>query len=189
MKLAPLPETINPWRLAKSGAEIRGSVAVSSLPRLAELVVEHKGCKEVLGVISISLTARQDEQYRVYLQGELNTTLSILCQLCLSPMQVTIDEHFSWLVVKTDEQADSALANHDPVFADEDRVNLLRLIEDEVILELPIAPSHELKEGCLTHESFVPGEDSKEQVQQTELETTRPFADLKTLIADKKKHQ
>ncbi len=196
MKLAPLPETINPWRLAKSGAEIKGSISVSSLPRLAELVVDDKSVDEdlSLGVVSIRLTARQDEQYRVYLEGKLQATPLVLCQLCLSPMRVEIAEQFSWLVVKTDEQAENALADHDPVFANEDRVNLLRLIEDEMILELPLAPSHELKEGCLTHESFEPAVaerefDSTEQTKQPVLETTRPFADLKTLIAENKKHQ
>ncbi len=190
MKLAPLPESINPWRLARSGAEITGHIAVSSLPRLAALVVEDQRHKDTwdLGVVSIVFTATQDEQFRIHLHGELNSQLSVRCQLCLSPMQITISDQFNWLVVTTEDQADQALPHHDPVFADEDRVNLLRLIEDEVLLELPIAPSHKITEGCLTHKSFNPVNDNKHDSKfnrTSATKTTRPFADLKSLFTEK----
>ncbi len=174
MKWAPLPATLNPWRLAKSGAVVNGSVAVSQLARLVELLALDAG------VVEVKLVACKDEQYRVHLEGELKTTLTVYCQLCLQPMEISIAHQFNWLVVKTEEQANNALELHEPVFADDDWVDLKKLIEDEVLLELPIAPSHHFNQGCQTHQSFA-GEVKVDKV--ADRETIKPFADLKDLLS------
>ncbi len=55
-----------------------------------------------------------------------------------------------------------------------------QLFEDEAILALPVAPSHQLDVNCLQHKSFVGEASEKGSVKQ--VETKQPFADLKSLM-------
>ncbi len=172
MKTAPLPESINPARLALSEVEITGSIKVSELPRLKLLLASDSGnlfCK---------VASSKDQQNRIMITGSINASLEMNCQLCLKPMQVELQQQFNLLVVKNDEQAAEVIENHEPLQVQHDSVLLKDLFEDEALLALPLAPSHDTKVACQKHKDF-----SVEVTGKTEVETKQPFADLKNLIA------
>ena len=171
MKTAPLPETINPSRLAISQVEITGDIKVSELDRLLGLLASDAG------VLRCNVRCDKDEQQRLMISGDISASLMMSCQLCLQPMEVELEQHFNLMVVDNDAQAGEILENHEPIEVDNDRVQVKKLFEDEAILGIPVAPSHNPEFNCLQHKSFA-GEVSS----VTPLETKQPFADLKSLM-------
>lgn len=174
MKLAPLPDSIDPWRLATSGKEISGDLAVISLKRLSDLTANDNG------MIHVDFHAVKDEQNRVFIRGKIEAELDLICQLCLNAMHQQLNMEIDWLIVHSDQQQLEELENYDPVVVEEDRFNIKDLIEDELILNLPIAPSHNLDEGCQKHGSFS-GESRNIKV---ETDTVQPFKDLKSMLSE-----
>ncbi len=171
MKTTPLPETINPSRLALSQVEISGDIKVKKLTRLSELLASDDA------VLHCKVGCDKDEQQRLMISGSINATLQMYCQLCLEPMQVELVQDFKLLVVSDDDQANEVLENYEPIEINNDRLQLKQLFEDEAILALPVAPSHDVDLDCLQHKSFAGVESSVKQV-----ESKQPFANLKSLM-------
>ncbi len=179
MKTASIPLTVHPRRIAQSGNLIEGSLMISRLPNLCEVLTRDEGCLDIV------LSAKIDEQHRVFLQGNVKGQVWLTCQLCMEPLAVDINQSFDLLIVITEEQAEQALKKYEPLLVDSDDVDVITLIEQEVMLALPIAPAHDRTKACLRHESFDPESNSDEAVEE-DAETTMPFSDLKTLLAGNK---
>ena len=96
----------------------------------------------------------------------IKTKLPVICQRCLDEMLVDLDLNFDYLI--SDSVADE-LDNNDEIDWIESNVemNYHELIEDELLLAMPIAPVH--KNAC-----------SKTNTQSGE--KPNPFAVLKNLI-------
>jgi len=172
--MAPIPESVDPWRLALSGKEIKGELAVKSLQRLCDLIADDGGA------VYVNFHAVKDEQNRVFVKGQIRVELMLNCQLCLQPMTYLLSSEIDWLIVRSEEQQLQELEHYDPVILDEDRFNIKNLIEDELILNLPIAPTHSIELGCQEHDSFA----GEEQVEESVIETTQPFKNLKNLLSE-----
>lgn len=86
-----------------------------------------------------------DGPARPALHLQVRATLPLTCQRCLGEVRVpvTIDRH---LVFASDEAAAAALdeVSEDDVLALATDFDLLALIEDELLLALPLVPRHEV---------------------------------------------
>ncbi len=117
------------------------------------------------------LSTAHDALGRALLTLSLQVSLNCLCQRCLSEMPLEFECNFNYLISDLSEQEMLSLA-----LDDEDEVDLqpisqhmdvIALIEDELIMAMPIAPTHQ--QACTS------------AVQQSG-EKPNPFAVLKTLI-------
>ncbi len=76
-------------------------------------------------------------------EGRVRVDLPVQCQRCMGDFDFTVDSTFHLGIVQTEEQAASLPTNLDPLFVVNDESRLLEVIEDELILVLPIVPMHE----------------------------------------------
>ncbi len=130
-------------RLIATGARRQGEVALSELPRLsAELL-------EATPVATYDMAFGRDEDGRQLVSGKLAVTVSMRCQRCLEPVQVTLAPQFVWECVWSETQFPNVAAGHDPYLLSEDPVPLYEMIEDELILSLPLVPGHQEHEACV----------------------------------------
>ena len=81
-------------------------------------------------------------EIRLLLQA--HTTVQMACQRCLQPLAVPLDVSSSLRFVHGEQQAE-ALDEHseEDVLALTSTLDLQRLVEDELILALPLVPRHE----------------------------------------------
>lgn len=140
MSLGPLPEHVDARRLFAQNAKIHARVALASVPRLREYLVEGEG-----GQIEVQLDFSQDEGRQRRLSGTIQASLKIRCERCLQamelPLQLTPD-----LLIASDEQerqALEALAGGEVLVCEGEQLALQALIEDELILGLPLVASHD----------------------------------------------
>ena len=191
-----LPETFSPQRLASEGTVLKGSIAVSELPRLMPLLGSAAGAQSKPDVsqepleptVRVSLNVERTESGRLRLLGELAAGLDLQCQRCLGDLRYDLNHTLSALVV-ADEAGEAALPiNVEGVVAADDRLRLLELIEDELLLALPSAPVHPLG-SCTAPQVDEDGKESESGDPSTkwaadEHETTRrPFSGLADLLS------
>ena len=173
-------EQLDLLALVQAGEEVSGVAKVSRFPRLAQETLgaqglEHEVRWRALGE-SRPVTGGPDE---VWLHLEVQAVLALGCQRCLGPVDVPIEVERSFRFVK-----DEATAEAQDDESEEDVLvlardfNLLNLIEDEVLLELPLVPKHET---CpLNVQMSAQGDD----FEQAQAQRPNPFAALAQLKKD-----
>lgn len=136
-----IPEHIDPFRFAEQGLGLDGIVQLKSMPRLLALL--HVPTGNVL----VNLNFGIDEQGITYLKGHLQTNVVLQCQRCMEPLNYEIISDFSLGIITSIDEANQLPAVYEPAMANEGSLALRDLIEDEVILNLPLIPRHE-PEDC-----------------------------------------
>lgn len=132
-----LPVQIDPIRLAQQGRTFAGRIPVSRLVRLSGLVASDQG------EIEVSLDFHKDTRGRHCLKGSVRGTLQLECQRCMKAMKLPIDSRFELILVESDAEADCQ-GEADEVFIVESTPLLLTdIIEDELMLSLPLVASHD----------------------------------------------
>lgn len=136
-----IPEHIDPFRYAEQSLTLSGTVKLSEMKRLSENL--NPDSEDVEAVLQFGV----DEQKVTYLKGHLKTKLSLQCQRCMEPFIYEIISDFLLGIVSTLEEANALPEHYEPALAKEGELALRELIEDELILNLPIIPRHE-PEDC-----------------------------------------
>lgn len=140
--------TIDSLEFARGGREMSGRVALLELGRLADVLADQAGelLWSVRGeVVSDAVGARQ-----AYLLIQASGQVSLLCQRCLMALSFPLAIESRLLLVPPgqpwpeDASDEMLMDGPDPIEALAEQP-LLDLIEDEVLLALPLAPRHA---GC-----------------------------------------
>jgi len=132
--------TVDSVQFARTNGELRTSAPIADLKRLAHVVLE--GEEELV----IWLEGFQDNDSRPCLRLRVNGTIRLACQRCLEPLSIELasDRHFL-LVEREDQMMDLADENDniESLMAEEE-FDVMVLVEDEILLHVPIAPTHDL---------------------------------------------
>lgn len=137
MSAGSLPLHIEPFKWADRGAEVDTSVPLKSFTRLLD------GALSDQGVVTVRCDFARDAQGVAWLTGEATTSVSLTCQRCLEAVQVDLDAEFRLALVADDAAADALPEDEDFLVVGEDSLVLQDVVEDELILALPLAPTHD----------------------------------------------
>lgn len=132
--------TISSLEFAQESNEIRGRILAHDLGRLGDVLYSPEG--ELDYLLQGSINVRGDAVIRMQVQG----TLQLVCQRCLGLISYPINTTVQFLIVPNESMLpapDEDLDDMDYLVADT-RLNVLALVEDEILLELPMAPLHEV---------------------------------------------
>jgi uncharacterized protein len=117
---------------------------------------------------------------QVWLHLTAEAVFPMICQRCLGPadLKVAIDRSFRFVATEAQAEAEDELADED-VLVLERSFDLLRLIEDEFLMALPVIPRHEI---CPTPVQLVAQDPAFEEVSSKQ---ANPFAVLAKLQTGK----
>lgn len=164
---------LDPWKAANQRLELEESIMPDALlPRWLEEVEES-------GPVAVSLQFGWDEQKRIRVRGQVEVTARVPCQRCLESMAIDLTAAIDAAVVTSEEAASQLPAEIDPWLCEQERINLFRMLEDELLLALPMMAVHELA-GCTGRSSFSSSAPEQENPEQSEKQ--RPFAQLADLM-------
>ncbi|HZF24900.1 MAG TPA: YceD family protein [Steroidobacteraceae bacterium] len=104
-------------------------------------------------------------------EGHVSATLTLTCQRCLGEMTLPIDTDSRLAFVAS--AGAEAPASREPVIAPDGQVSLATLIEEELLLALPLAPMHGETDDCRASP-----ESHESEPRQ------KPFAGLRELMKD-----
>ncbi|WP_299945261.1 YceD family protein [uncultured Microbulbifer sp.] len=164
-----LPKCVDARKLVQREQCLDGILPLASLERLSSAV------ESVDGAISAELRFRRDLQGHLTVRGKVTGTVELLCQRCLYPVREQFEAPFCWGIVWSEAQGKSLPKDLDPVIQGGDALNLHQILEDEILLNLPIVAYHQ--EECVSKRRFHFGESGVEGGGQQE----NPFKVLERL--------
>jgi uncharacterized protein len=129
---------IDALEFARALQELRGSLPVVSLRRLEDVLFDGEGSLEY------AVRGSRDDRNRPQLELQITGGLHLQCQRCLGMLEYDVAERNTLLVVQ--RGADPEEDIDDPDAADTieatPELDVAALIEEEVLLSLPLAPRH-----------------------------------------------
>jgi uncharacterized protein len=135
-----LPATVDAIRLADTGTRLAGEIPLKAMPRL------RSQCSDDQGKASVDLLfERSADQALRRIRGHISARVRVACQRCLEPMTLMLEAEPSLLIVKAEERQELLAQDTELVVAGK-AVSLSELVEDELLLAMPMIPMHELSE-------------------------------------------
>lgn len=168
-----IPEFLDFVQKADHGAVIKGVWPLNRMSRFAAML-HHDG-----GVVEVDLQFGRHGKLRT-LSGALSADLAVTCQRCLQAMQYPLQTRLSLALIKDDAQAESLPDEFEPLLLEAEDVNLPEVIEDELLLALPLVLVHE--HDCsdfLQQQALRQKQDAAKAAEQKA--KNNPFAVLKDL--------
>lgn len=134
MEKARLPKTIWPERLAKARREISGYVALAELTRLSDLLAHNQGD------VFAKMTFGFDREKFVVVDIVVEGTLPLVCQQTLKTFDFPVRVEVSVSPVADEQIANILPAHLEPFITEEEEYSPLLMIEDELLLVMPLVP-------------------------------------------------
>ncbi len=139
------PEKLDVAAFAEAQAELRGEYAIASLERLASSTLAATDAKPVSWVVRGECRNIPGAAVQPWLHLEAHAGVALECQRCLSPVQTDLHAQRSVLFVPGEALAEELDAEcDDDVLALTRSLNLRELLEDELLLTLPLVPRHDV---------------------------------------------
>ena len=142
-----LPNYIDPRKLALQGILLEGAVNVGDLTRLGSSV------SAIRGPLKASMQFELDESRAKVARGNIVVEVEVVCQLCLDPLVVNLQAEFAVQVIWSEDHLNRVASNYEPWLVVDKMANLSELLEDEILLALPLVNYHNV--GECTGDTFV----------------------------------
>jgi uncharacterized protein len=129
---------IDPLRFAKTGETLVGAVDLASLPRLQDRLAKAEGQARY------RLTGQGSETRKPSLHLQVEAELHLVCQRCLEPYPFRLEMDATLLLARNEAEL-AAWEEADPLcegLVAEAQLDVLALVEDEILLGLPMVPKH-----------------------------------------------
>lgn len=167
-----LPKDIDPFRLAQNGLRLEGTLPVSTMKRLGGSLSDTEG------EVTIKMNFDVDETGLPYMYGKFSSKLSMICERCMTPMSVDVDVECYLAILKNERKVEGLAELYDPwIVESNDPILLSSVVEDELILGLPLVPRHE--HACLPKEAWYRGDDIEESEKEKKVSPFEVLASLK----------
>lgn len=131
---AGIPLHANAAKAIAARQRFAGRLPLAQLPRLSAQLADPAGSLEV------DLEAAKDAAGAAWLKGTLRGELSLTCQRGLHPFVWTLDLQTALRLVTSEAEEARVLKDCEPYLVRDDRLPLRELVEEEVLLALPMMP-------------------------------------------------
>lgn len=168
----PIPPHVDPRKLADRGISFNGSLPLSQFTRVCELLTHNTGD------VQVNVSFSRDQQKAVIMQLDLNTEVGMVCQRCLEEAALPCQGSFSYAVIWPGTDDSQLPKGYDVLEVGEEPLDLHALVEDELLLTLPIVPMHPIDE-CRP-----PVELEQPELAEDEVKRSNPFSILAQLKRD-----
>ncbi len=168
----PIPPHVDPRKLADRGATLEGELPLADLPRLCDPLADN------VGFVRAKFVFERDERRSPVMHSTIDVEVKMVCQRCLELVALPIHSECSYAVVKEGGNTQSVPQGYDVLELGEDPLDLPALIEEELLLALPIVPLHD-PEDCQQPAGLEEPEPSEDEVSRS-----NPFSVLAQLKRD-----
>jgi uncharacterized protein len=142
------PDWVDPWKAADGRRTYAGTMPLKRLERLTPLLVSNRGVLSGSGSGSamdwpdarFSATFGHDAQGMVVIDLQVEAQLPLMCQRSLEPYFEPVQRHSVLAVIGSAAEQELVPEHYEPVLAEQGRLALQDLVEDELLLALPAVP-------------------------------------------------
>ncbi len=140
MILDSLPKYADPGRLADQLTALEGEIDVATLGRLQDMAPGSKGKARA------RLAFRRDEMKRVVMSGSAEAPLLLVCQRCGLSFATDVETEWRIVLARSLEDERNLAEQGQDAWYHTAELDIGEIIEEELILALPMAPRH--REDC-----------------------------------------
>jgi uncharacterized protein len=166
-----LPESVDAWRMVSARRSFEGTLPVAGMSRLCEVLANADG------LVQFALDFGRDSFGTNYVDVRAESSLALICQRTLEPFVLPVSVSTRLGLIKLERDEAGLPPDCEPLLVAEDgRLNPADMIEDELLLALPLVPVN--PDSSLPDE--VTGHDPEED-PVGEGRSENPFAVLREL--------
>jgi uncharacterized protein len=158
--------------LAARGESLAGQIDATRRARLADRLAP----TTLAAPIAWTIVGGHDPGGRPLLSVTIEGSLPLVCQRCLQPFDLHVAQQTQLLLARAEAELEPLDAGEAEVILAAEPLDALTLIEDEILLSLPFAPTHAAGQ-CASTVGTVPARATDEAAPST----TSPFARLAAL--------
>lgn len=167
-----LPANIDPVRLADQGVRLAGTIPLRRMKRLLTY------CRSDEGLVSVDLVFGHDSERHIRtINGLVTTRITTTCERCLEEMMLDLLGSVELLVYTAGQEI---LEDQENILIASESVSLDELVENELILAIPMMPAHQADKCAAKYVVAEPDPDHSAPVQGDGNESL-PFAALAKL--------
>ncbi|MBT8147827.1 MAG: DUF177 domain-containing protein, partial [Gammaproteobacteria bacterium] len=137
MSDTPLPVYVDARKVFVSDASIKGTIDVDKLERVAASTADKQG--QVVAEFNFAI----DRAGRRRIRGNAHTLLMLTCQRCLEPVATELNEDIDLVLVEDEEKAQQLDKEFEPWVCEDHRIFLAALLDEQLLLGMPIVSVHE----------------------------------------------
>jgi DUF177 domain-containing protein len=123
-------------------AVLSGEFELGKLPRFSSLLCDAEGS------VRATLGFGQRREGWLTLELQYEAAVRLLCQRCLEPMSHPMVGRVALVVLDSDSAEPQLPEGFEPVELEGGRLSPAQLIEDELIVSLPLVPRHARADDC-----------------------------------------
>lgn len=169
------PDILDPWKAADGRRMFRGTMPLKRMGRLVPLLASAEG------EARFSARFSYDRQKNLLVNMSVDAELSLICQLSLQPYNEHVRRSSVLMVIRELTEQEMVADDYEPVLVETGRLALVDLVEDELLLGVPMVPRNpavaELE--LATDAGVTSASEYKEEPLQ------QPFAGLAELLKGK----
>ncbi len=164
-----LPAFVEPHKLCDTQQEIQGQIELAKLPGLCSYL------QSDAGDVFIRLQFQRNYTSYPLVTGQISTNdLPMICQRCLNLAAFQLQVEVNLAIVSLDQQLDELPVKQDFWILNEERIELVELIDHELMLNLPIIAYHP---NCKVQTDYGNNTAMKSEIQ------INPFSALRQLLS------
>lgn len=141
-----LPSHVSLRKSVNSRARYVVKIPLAMLSRVSNAAVSvgeiQPELADSINAFSVVLAFNVGENGKPVVQVSVKGCVLLECQRCLQPVQQEVSISSLLTVVKHDEEAKNRLSEVEPLIVNDDSLDIHALLEDEILLSLPIVPMH-----------------------------------------------
>ena len=163
-----LPDQLKLFNFAKKEISLSGLYQISDFPKISE-IASNKSDN-----VRVDLSFYLKNNKTPCVDGIIELDIVLACQRCLDDLSIVLKVNFNLAFVKHDQQSEELDSNYEIYVTEEEELATHNLISDEILLSIPMVPTHNY--DCIK-------EINKQEIVEEKSEN--PFAILKKIkIAD-----
>jgi len=168
-----MPEKADFKRQVELNRIFEGTYPLEKFSRLSEYLVSDNG--DVIARIEFGRSVGF-----AFVRAKVSAKLQVKCQRCLQALDTEVSGSFKFALVRSEDEFELLPEEFEPHLLEGEEQSIIDLIEDELILCLPMVTVHENE--C---SDYMTGKNNKvKAVMKDEKESSHPFAALKLLKDD-----
>ena len=173
MLTGPIPERVDHRKLANQAGLIEGSLPIQCFHRFGEMLVEGGG------EVRLRLEFSKGDFGSTSVNGSAATEVCLICQNCMQQFIRSVTCDLALQIVSDESKLERLAEVGDVIVMPDKVISLAELVEDDLILAMPMISRHE--EGQCPVTDYEQEEIVLPDVKE-EQNTYRPFADLAKTI-------
>ena len=141
-KVKQLPKTLKLYNFAKKEVNLHGECKISNMPRVSEIAKNDNDSVEV------DLSFHLDNGKTPCVKGIIDLKVVLDCQRCLDDLEINLNIPLKLAFVKYENQANGIDNSYEIYHVGEiEDLETIELITDEILLSIPMVPSHNFECG------------------------------------------